>query len=249
MGITNKIVSLASLGSILFSLIHPCSVDAATNKQAHIRITHAKELLGRNYRHSSVRKTEKADNITVFITNSTRHLLPKSFKSHAREISAAILKESDRYGFDPIFLMAVIQNESSFNPRMKGSVGEIGLMQIKPETAEWISKLSGIHYQGPESLYRPEVNIRIGAAFLNKLRNQFDSNSTLYLTAYNAGAKNVRKMVSNKIAPKTYATAVMKRYFAIYSALGTSKGSQAERANLVMNNVLSITKVSKIARN
>ena len=239
----NPSISLLALGAFLASA-QPSNVDAATNKQAHNRITHAKELLGRSYKHSTVRKTEKADNITVFITNSTRHLLPKAHKNSARQIASTIIKESERYGFDPIFLMAVIQNESSFNPRMKGSVGEIGLMQIKPETAEWISKTFKLKYDGADSLYHPEVNIRIGAAYLNKLRGQFSSNSTLYLSAYNAGAGKVRQMVSNKISPKTYATAVMKRYFAIYSALGTNKGTQAERANQVLAQVMNVTKLA-----
>jgi soluble lytic murein transglycosylase len=139
----------------------------------------------------------------------------------------------------------VIQNESSFNPKMKGSVGEIGLMQIRPETAKWIAGLTKIKYKGEKSLYQPEMNIRIGAAFLNRLRNQFDSNSTYYLTAYNAGAGNVRKMISENVTPKIYASAVMKRYAAIYSALGTNKGSLSERADRVLASVISATSTSK----
>jgi soluble lytic murein transglycosylase len=241
----NPLIAGLSLFTLSFATLIPTEVGAATNKQAHNRITHAKELLGKRYKSSTIRKTEKADNITVFITNSTRNLLPKKHKSSARQIASVILKESERYGFDPIFLMAVIQNESSFNPRMKGSVGEIGLMQIKPDTAEWISGLYKLNYNGADSLYRPEVNIRIGAAYLNKLRGQFDANSTHYLTAYNAGPKNVRKMISGKVAPKIYATAVMKRYFAIYSALSAAKGSQAERAERVLASVMNITAAHK----
>ena len=222
-------------------------VDAATNKQISNRITHAKELLGKRYKHSSVPKTEKADNILEFVSSSTKNLLPKDHKKSAREIASVIMRESERYGFDPIFLMAVIQNESSFNPHMKGSAGEIGLMQIKPDTAEWIAKTYKLEYTGAQSLYNPAINIRIGAAFMNKLRTQFSSNSSLYLSAYNAGAKKVRKMVIRKNAPKIYATAVMKRYFAIYSALGMSKGTQSERADLAFTNVRNLT--TKIARN
>lgn len=238
-----KLVSSLTLFATMLAAAQPTEVDAATNRQVHNRITHAKELLGKKYKHSTVHKTEKTDNISEFITSTTRNLLPKTYKKSARQVATVIIKESERYGFDPIFLMAVIQNESSFNPRMKGGVGEIGLMQIKPDTAEWIADLSGIKYEGAESLYKPEVNIRIGAAYLNKLRGQFSSNSTLYLTAYNAGAGNVRKMVSKKMAPKIYATAVMKRYFAIYSALGTNKGTQSQRADQVLAHMMNATKI------
>jgi len=217
----------------------------ATKVAAPKRITHAKELLGKNYKSSVVRKTEKTQNINVFITKSVRNLLPKAHQYQASTIARSIIAESERYGFDPIFLMAVIQNESSFNPRMKGSVGEIGLMQIKPDTAKWIAELYKIKYKNEKSLYQPETNIKIGAAFLNKLRNQFDANSTYYLTAYNAGAGNVRKMISENVTPKTYATAVMKRYSAIYSALGSNKGNLSERADRVLASVISATTSSK----
>ena len=236
-----KLVSAIALVATLVMVAQPTLVDAATNKQVSNRITHAKELLGKSYKKSSVRKTESSDNIAEFIFSSTKNLLPKAHKSAAREISNTIMKESEHYGFDPIFLMAVIQNESSFNPRMKGSVGEIGLMQIKPDTAEWIAKTCNVKYKGAQSLYSPETNIRIGAAFMNKLRTQFSANSSLYISAYNAGAKKVRMMVSAKNAPKAYATAVMKRYFAIYAALGYNKGSQTERAALAFNNVRNLT--------
>ncbi len=237
-------VSLFAFSALLITT-QASTVDAATNKQVHNRITHAKELLGRQYQRSTVRKTEKTDNINVFITNSVRNLLPKNHKNSATEIAASILREAEKNRFDPIFLMALIQNESSFNPQMKGSVGEIGLMQIKPDTAEWISKTQKIEYKGAQTLYRPDVNIRIGTAYLSKLRDQFSSNSSLYLSAYNAGAGKVRRLVSKKMTPKIYATAVMKRYFAIYSALGTEKGSQAERANMVLSHVKNVTKIAK----
>lgn len=217
------------------------STNANTDIQLHGRISHAKELLGSGYKRSHVRKTEKAENISEFVESSIKNLVPKSQKNSVEVIAKTIMEESEKYGFDPIFLMAVIQNESSFNVRMKGSAGEIGLMQIKPDTAKWIATGSKISYKNAKSLYNPETNIRIGAAFMNKLRSQFSSNSQLYLTAYNAGAGTVRKMVSGKVSPKIYASAVMKRYLAIYSALGSDKGSPTELGALALLNLKAIS--------
>lgn len=217
MSMMNTISAVATL-TILLSAVQPASVDAA-NRQIASRISHAKELLGASYKRSAVRNTESNEDIAEFVESTTRHSLPKAFKSSAREISSVIMTESEKYGFDPIFVMAVIMNESSFRPRMKGGVGEIGLMQIKPDTAAWIAKAYKLDYKNGNSLYDPATNIRIGLAFMNKLRGQFASNSALYLSAYNAGAKKVRMMVSSKNAPKIYATRVMKRYFAMYAAL------------------------------
>jgi len=243
-----KFVSVVTL-SIAFFMSSQQPVDAATSSQVHNRITHAKELLGKNYKHSAVSKTEKAANIAEFINSSTQYFLPPAHKNKAREIASVIMHESERFGFDPIFIMAVIENESSFNPRMKGGAGEIGLMQIKPDTAQWIAKAYKIDYKNAQSLYNPATNIRIGAAFMSKLRTQFSADSGLYLSAYNAGAKRVRKMVSVNVAPRAYATAVMKRYFAIYSALGTNSGTQTQRAELALVNVKNITTKVAVARN
>lgn len=245
---STKLVSGILMAAVVLFCSQSKVADAATHKQAQVRISHAKELLGNSYKKSSVRKTEGAENINEFVANSIKNLLPKKHKKSSREIASVIMRESERYGFDPIFLMAVIQNESSFNPQMKGGVGEIGLMQIKPDTAEWIAKTYKIDYKNADSLYRPEVNIAIGAAFMNKLRGQFSSNSSLYISAYNAGARKVRMMVSAKNTPKIYATAVMKRYFAMYSALGMNKGTQSERADLAFVNVKNITN-KMVARN
>jgi soluble lytic murein transglycosylase-like protein len=54
-----------------------------------------------------------------------------------------------------------VQIESNFNPRMRGSHGEIGLMQVKPATARMMG------YSGStRGLYDPETNIRIGMKYL-----------------------------------------------------------------------------------
>src|SRR5512144_2060024 len=49
-----------------------------------------------------------------------------------------ISRVAQRYGIDPALVKAVVWRESKFNPKVRGRVGEIGLMQIRPLTAqEW----------------------------------------------------------------------------------------------------------------
>ena len=242
-----KLTTTTALMSLLSMTIQPMHVDAATAKHMRIRITHAKELLGTNYKKSIVRKTEAADDVAEFVKAATKRFLPTAYKKNSGKIAATLLAEAERHGFDPIFLMAVIQNESSFNPKMKGSFGEIGLMQVKPSTAEWIAKTYKIEYSGEKSLYDPETNIKLGAAFIHKLRTQFDAQGRLYLSAYNIGAKKVRKMVSGKKAPKEYVMAVMKRYIAIYSAFNT-EGNHQEKGQMAFLKVSGVTAPS-IANN
>lgn len=204
------------------------------------RIQHAQELLGRAF-HSKVKKNEmSAEQIEKFVKETTARFLPKKFKSQSSKTASAILKAAAEYRMDPVFLMAVIQNESSFNPERKGSVGEIGLMQIRPATAEWIANLYKIPYSGEKSLFDPAQNVKIGAAFLDKLRDQFDSESALYVSAYNIGAQKVRNMVKQQVQPKEYVQAVMKRYLAMYSAIKSAR-EPAKQSELAWHKVREVT--------
>jgi len=235
------VLSAVSVGVTIASVtLISGTAFGASAKHPHVRISHAKELLGGTYRRSVVRKTESADDVSQFVKAATLRFLPKHYKKSASKISATLMAEAEHYGFDPIFLMAVIQNESSFNPRRKGHFGEIGLMQLKPSTAKWISSTYKISYHGAKSLYDPETNIKIGAAYFHKLRDQFEAHSRLYLSAYNIGAKKVREMVSDKRIPKEYVIAVMKRYLAIYAAFGTD-GTHREKGQMAWLKVSNIT--------
>ena len=50
-----------------------------------------------------------------------------------------IVRMADEYGLDPWHVAAVIRCESSFNAGATSSVGARGLMQIMPETGQWIA--------------------------------------------------------------------------------------------------------------
>lgn len=211
---------LAVTATVLILSTMVTTVADASKVGTRSRLNHAKELLGGTYKRSVVRHSEKAKDMAEFIESMTRKFLPKTYEKRTVGVASAIIHEAEKYGLDPVFLMAVVQNESSFNPEMRGSFGEIGLMQVKPSTAQWICDLYKIKYKGDKSLLDPVSNIRIGAAFMHKLRDQFDSHSRLYISAYNIGAKKVRVMVSEDRIPKEYVQAVMKRYVALYSAFG-----------------------------
>lgn len=223
---------LAFLLTFLFALPVGANVTKVKQKktvrkpasvlQREIRLAHAQELLGKHYRSSVVRSGEKVKIINSRIYEWTKERLPKSFRKKHKLIAQAIIDESQRYGFDPVFLMSVIQGESSFNPAMRGKLDEIGLMQIRPATGEWIAGMNGIRWKGEGTLYDPVQNIRIGAAFLNYLRSKFDAHAQLYLAAYNMGPRNVNQALEQNVWPKDYPQHVMKLYVEFYSRLDNS---------------------------
>jgi len=187
------------------------------------RVSHARELLGGTYRRSPAKRVESIQDIKTFVRKAVENELPKKFKSKASKITQAILAESERHGFDPLFVMAVIKTESSFIPNQIGGVGEIGLMQIRPTTAKWLQEKLGkkhpLGYRNEKSLYDVTTNIRIGTAYFAMLRETFNSDSPLYVAAYNMGATNVKRNLKNAVVPREYASRIMKRYVGFYEAL------------------------------
>jgi soluble lytic murein transglycosylase len=201
-----------------------------TTESPSERKKQAIELLGRLYRKSEVRKNgEKIASMNNYIYEWTGKELKPQWKKYSRTIASAIMAESKKHKFDPVFLMAVIENESSFNPEVVGSFGEIGLMQITPQTADWISKKYNVAYKGPKSLKNPATNIALGSAYLSYLRAKFGFKGQLYLAAYNMGSKNVQRLLAQQKVPEVYPKAVMKRYVRFYTKIG------ANHTNVALN--------------
>lgn len=182
------------------------------------KVSHAKELLGKTYSTSVVKQAEKQEDLSDFIYGMTKKLLPKKHSNKSKSIAIALQLEAVQYGLDPLFLMAMIQNESGFNPERIGSAGEIGLMQIKPSTAKWIAARAQVFYKNEDTLKNPIHNIKIGAALLHQLRDEFDSKPISYISAYNMGSGKVRSLAKKMMKPTVYVQAVMKRYLALHKA-------------------------------
>ena len=110
--------------------------------------------------------------------------------------SQEIVKYAELYNINSALVASVINTESGFNEHAKSIKGAIGLMQIMPTTAEWVSNIIGIDFD-EKNLYQPEYNIEIGTYYLSYLKNCFDDEK-LALCAYNAGQGNVKKWLNNK---------------------------------------------------
>src|SRR5437763_1017563 len=75
---------------------------------------------------------------------------------------AQILRVAQLYAIDPALVKAVVWRESGFNPRVRGRVGEIGLMQIRSLAAqEWAqSQIPSRSFDG--NLFEAETNLVVG---------------------------------------------------------------------------------------
>lgn len=185
-----------------------------------LRVEHARELMGAQYKKSIVSRFEQRRDIEKNIHEVVQKRLPNAYKYQAYTIARTIINEASANSLDPYFVMAVISGESSFNPLAIGPVGEIGMMQIRASTGEWMSKLLKTKWRGEKTLRDPVANIKLGVAYLAWLRAKFEGHGQLYLAAYNMGPKSVKNAVSRNVYPKDYPIHVMKRYIAFYKDMG-----------------------------
>jgi soluble lytic murein transglycosylase len=104
-----------------------------------------------------------------------------------------IRQASRENGLEPTFVAGVIYAESRFRPDAESSQEAYGLMQMLPDTAEFVQQRSGI-----EGDFRdPRTNIRLGAWYLGYLDGRYRGNERLMLAAYNSGEGTVDGWISN----------------------------------------------------
>lgn len=112
----------------------------------------------------------------LFILNK----FPLNYEEH-------ILSSSKKYGLDPSYTCAIIWTESKFKPKDVSNKGAVGLMQIMPDTGEWIAGKLKLEDYTEEMLYEPNLNIEMGCWYLNFLSERFDADKDKMAAAYNAG--------------------------------------------------------------
>jgi soluble lytic murein transglycosylase len=109
---------------------------------------------------------------------------------------AAVIREqaADKH-LDPALIAGVIYAETKFEPRTSAT-GALGLMQIEPETAQFIAHRSGGIRFTTEDLATPKVNVAYGSWYLRYLLDHYEGNQMLAVAAYNAGLANVDSWVA-----------------------------------------------------
>lgn len=128
------------------------------------------------------------------------------------ELARTIVAESRRHDFDPALVMAVIHVESSGYHLAVSHVGAIGLMQLMPATAEELAGKLDIPWQGPDSLFDPLLNVKLGVAYLRQLTDRYDNMPTA-LAAYNWGPGRIdRRIRRGATVPVRYIEQVMRAY-------------------------------------
>lgn len=127
-------------------------------------------------------------------------------------VARTVVGEARRHALEPSLVLAVMHVESRFYNFAVSPVGAIGLMQVMPETGEELATKLGIDWIGPQTLFDPTTNVRLGVAYLRELSDRYGSLSTA-LAAYNWGPGRIdRRLRLGTAMPDQYPTLVLEAY-------------------------------------
>lgn len=148
-------------------------------------------------------KTTKGNVVTAVYKLKTTDVSEK-----IKQILPNVMQVAAKEKIPPALVLAIIKNESAFNPLARSHIPAYGLMQIVPTSAgkDATAYLFGeAKVLSSSYLYTPDKNMVVGAAYLHILNYRYlkhidNAESRFYCTiaAYNTGAGNVAKSFTGK---------------------------------------------------
>lgn len=208
------ILIVVSVLAILFACTFTIIIDEAVIR------SHEKQIA--NLKSDTLNLTKEITGLTqkVILYNALKAFPVDSLSySTLSQIADLAYENSKMFGYDPFLLLAVIQVESVFRSKAKGKYksglesGALGLMQIKFETAQEIAKSLQLSIATPHDLFKPEINLAIGIAYLTSLIARFKS-FKLGILAYNQGPGVIREHLSTQTPLSIgYYNKVLKSYY------------------------------------
>ncbi len=122
------------------------------------------------------------------------------FEIHYYRNRALLDAAAARYQVPPALVASLIWQETRFNPTCRGKAGEIGLMQIMPQSAAEWAKAEHIAGFDPHSLFDPGTNMLAGTWYLARALTRWSAQTDpvpYALAEYNAGRSNVIRWERN----------------------------------------------------
>jgi soluble lytic murein transglycosylase len=191
------------------------SVQTTPNEVAYLRgftLEHLKQTTGAIAAYQSI--PDKASSYYGGLASARLRKLDATAKRAAdardaavrREFNAAanaypapyreiILRATAKRNVDPRLVLAIMRQESSFKERARSPAAARGLLQLTPDIASKYGALTGFRNIQEDDLYRPEVNIGIGVAYLADLFRMFPDLPEAVAASYNGGEDNVARWV------------------------------------------------------
>jgi soluble lytic murein transglycosylase len=124
---------------------------------------------------------------------STRNEILKQFPGllFPQPFQDIVEKAAQKFSVEKELLYSIMRQESSFDPYARSGADAFGLLQVIPEVAKSLASQTETHYQNPEDLFDPEINIPTGAAFLRSLEDRHNNQFIVVVSSYNASEKAI----------------------------------------------------------
>jgi soluble lytic murein transglycosylase-like protein len=140
---------------------------------------------------------------------------------HARDLgpeaidalASAVVQASRAQALQPTLVLAVMEVESRFDPYAVSGKGAVGLMQLLPSTGAEVAHRVGIPWRGARTLFDPQANVQLGAAYLRELLDRYAS-VRVALAAYNEGPGQIEaRLREGASLPVRYPERVLGAYW------------------------------------
>jgi len=109
-----------------------------------------------------------------------------------------IERHGDAYGVPPDLMQALMREESSLDPQVVSWAGAVGLTQLMPSTARAVARELKLKEPSIASLRDPDLNVRLGTAYLGQLLKRWKGNPALAAASYNAGPGAVARWLADR---------------------------------------------------
>lgn len=115
------------------------------------------------------------------------------------------------YGVDPRLMLAIMRQESRFQPDIKSYAAARGLMQFISTTSTKVSGELGRTNFRQDELYYPLTAIRLGSRYLSDLFTLFPQQPDAVAASYNGGEDNMKRWMSRSRSnqPERYVPEIM----------------------------------------
>ncbi len=161
--------------------------------------------------------------------------------SYPKAYEKWVMDETQKLQIPSEFVWSIMRAETIFRSSAISPVGARGLMQVMPRTGRKLASLMGAESVAVDDLLKPEVSIRFGSYYLQRLLKKFNGNICLAAAAYNGGPHRVHAWMHYfgdgdldefiehipYLETRNYVKKVTK-YFAIYNLLYKKKTNAAD---------------------
>jgi len=89
------------------------------------------------------------------------------------KLAEAVLSESARAAYDPLFILGLVSVESGFRTHVSSERGAYGLMQLRPSTFAWIAGREPDIGEGAAVSEDPVVDVRLAVRYFRWLERRF----------------------------------------------------------------------------